>query len=65
MIMAATRPMMSEAMPAATRPPALKIAMSATKRKPAWMAPPDWAATIFATWPMIIRPAVAPQANCR
>ena len=23
------------------------------------MAPPDWEATIFAMWPMIIRPAVA------
>ncbi len=65
MIMAPTRPMMSETTPAATRPAALKTAIRATKRKPAWMAPPDCEATILAIWPMTMRPAVAPQANWR
>jgi hypothetical protein len=42
------RPMRSEATPATMRPEALKAASSATKRKPPWMALPDWAATILA-----------------
>ena len=49
-------------MPATIRPLALKIASSATNTNPAWIAFWDCTATIFATWPMIMRPAVAAQA---
>ena len=44
------------------RPLALKTASSATKTKPILMVLPDCTATIFAMWPMIMRPAVAAQA---
>ncbi len=59
-----TRPMRSEMTPAMIRPLALKIARRATKTKPTLMALPDCTATIFAMWPMIMRPAVAAQTNC-
>ncbi len=56
------RPIRSETTPATMRPAALKTARRATKTKPVWMALFDWAATILARWPMIMRPAVAPKA---
>jgi len=56
------RPIRSEATPATMRPAALNTASSATKTNPVWIALPDWAATILARWPMIMRPAVAPKA---
>ena len=59
-----TRPMRSEMTPAMIRPLALKTASRATNTNPILMALPDCTDTIFAMWPMIMRPAVAAQAYC-